>query len=200
MTARASLLQLHRALNRLSAIPDDQWSALQELLREKFVQKGETFVEIGDRTGEMGFVVSGLLRKYYLNEEGQEFIKGFSWENEIASPYASLITGQPSNIHIEALEDTHLRVIRYADFQKLYPKHSCWQEIGRKLAEKCFIEREQREFEFLTLSAQERYARFKKGFPFLIGRVSQYHIASYLGITPVALSRIINGKTARKAK
>lgn len=67
---------------------------------------------------------------------------------------------------------------------------SCWRDVTRKYVEDLFIEKEQRERELFSLDVTTRYLNFKKRYPDVEGRVSQYHIASYLGITPQALSRI----------
>jgi CRP-like cAMP-binding protein len=194
MASEKSLAELKDLLNSLSAVPEQQWQRFQGLIHEQVFKKGDHFVAFGDAAADIAFVRRGLMRKYFLTEEGAEFIKGFAWEGQFAAPYVSLLLGQRSHMSIEALEETTLWVLKYSDLQALFREHPCWQEIGRKVAEVGFIEREKREFEFLTLSASDRYERFCQDYPFLLGRLAQYHIASYLGITPVALSRIVNQK------
>lgn len=75
-------------------------------------------------------------------------------------------------------------------FESLYKRHRCWETLGRKLAEGLYIKKEMKERLLLMNTAEERYLQFLKEFPGLEKRVPQYHIASYLGITPVSLSRI----------
>ncbi len=98
-----------------------------------------------------------------------------------------------SLLYLQALEDTTLLVIDHATYTELLARHVGWQVTARKLAELLFIIKEKREAELLLLSAPERYARFRRDFPGLEQRVNQYHIASYLGITPESLSRICAG-------
>jgi len=74
--------------------------------------------------------------------------------------------------------------------QELYDRHPVWERIGRIKAERLAIQKEFREKEFLLDTAETRYRRFLKEFPDLTDRIPQYYIASYLGITDVALSRI----------
>jgi CRP-like cAMP-binding protein len=97
----------------------------------------------------------------------------------------------PARTHIEALEDCDLLVGRYEDLRALYRRHPGWQAAGRLIAEQHFIAKERREYEFLQQSASERYLAFRNERPDLAGRLAQYQVASYLGITPVALSRIV---------
>ena len=73
---------------------------------------------------------------------------------------------------------------------KLYERHACWERLGRKNAENLALVKESREKELLLDSLEIRYRRFLKEFPGLADRIPQYHIASYLGVTDVALSRI----------
>lgn len=77
-------------------------------------------------------------------------------------------------------------------FLPFYSKHPCWQTLGRLVAEKHFLAKEQREYEFLQLDVMERYNKFKEDFGPLMGKIPQHQIASYLGITPVALSRVLS--------
>jgi hypothetical protein len=71
-----------------------------------------------------------------------------------------------------------------------YERHPCWERLGRKNAEYMFLFKEAREKELLLDSLEVRYQRFVKNFPGLAQKIPQYHIASYLGVTDVALSRV----------
>ncbi len=72
----------------------------------------------------------------------------------------------------------------------LFKQSQYWEKLGRILAEQLFVKKETREASFLLDNAEARYIRFLKDYPNLEDRITQYHIASYLGITPVMLSRI----------
>ena len=81
-------------------------------------------------------------------------------------------------------------VIKYDNWKNLVFRHECWNLLIKSLLESAYIKKEKREREFLLDSAEIRYKRFLKENSNLIDRIKQYQIASYLGITPVALSRI----------
>ncbi|UPT74855.1 MAG: hypothetical protein M0D55_03830 [Elusimicrobiota bacterium] len=83
-------------------------------------------------------------------------------------------------------------MVRYDRITALYKDHACWQELGRVVAEDHYRQRERREQELLMNSATERLESFHKERPDLFDRLPKKIIASYLGITPVALSRIVH--------
>jgi len=111
-------------------------------------------------------------------------------ENTCAISYAAFVQREESKLYIQALEDTELLVIDYKIYRKLLDSHVCWQEAAKKLAELIFILKEKREAGLLLHDARERYLQFLGDYPNLENRISQYHIASYLGIAPESLSRI----------
>ena len=182
-----SLIQV---LQTFTAVPDSEIKKAQQIFRPLSLQKGTNYVQAGDIPQTLGFVVNGLLRLFYIDEEGNEFNKSFCMENSFVAAYSSLLLQEPSRLFIETLEDTHLLVATHTDYVTLTDGHICWQIVNRKLAESLFIKKEKRESELLLDDATTRYLTFLAEYPGLEKRLKQYHIASYLGITPIALSRI----------
>ena len=148
------------------------------------------FLKAGEIPDRLGFNISGLLRLYYIDYSGKEINKHFCLENTVVVAYGPFLRREESEIYIQALEDTKLFVIDYKTYNDLLNSHICWQTIARKMAEIIFILGQKRESEFLLIDAQERYLQFLHDYPNLVKRINQYHIASYLGITPESLSRI----------
>lgn len=172
-------------------IPGIEWRRFEAMLRRTGLRKGDFFIRPGEPVRTFALVLSGLLRFFYIDRAGKEATKAFRGPYELAAAYPEMLLGIPARSHIQALEDCELLVGRYEDLQGLYRRHPCWLEVGRLCAEQYFIAKERREFEFLQQSASERYLTFLRERPDLAGRLPQYQIASYLGITPVALSRIV---------
>jgi CRP-like cAMP-binding protein len=127
---------------------------------------------------------------YYRDARGTEWTKAFCLAGTVVAAYSALLRGEPSRLSIQALEPSTLLVADFDSYQTLTAEHPCWQIVNRKLAEGLFIKKEQRESELLLDDASTRYQNFLDEYPGLEARVKQYHIASYLGITPVSLSRI----------
>lgn len=184
--------ELYKQFNAWASIPEEQWSAFEAKLIEKNIKKGEFLLQPGEKTLEFGIVLSGMLRFYYTDQDGKEQIKAFRRAGELVGPYAEMLMDIPSRTFIQAMENSRLVLINRNDFLPFYEKHSCWQILGRIVAEKHFLAKEQREFEFLQMDVWERYQQFRQDFGELIGKIPQHQIASYLGVTPVALSRVIS--------
>ena len=166
---------------------------LRNLFRRKkivYLKKDEYFLRAGEIPGRLGFNISGLLRLFYIDDSGKEINKHFCLEKTVVVAYKPFIRREESEIYIQALEDTKLLIIEYKTYNELLNSHICWQTIARKMAELIFILGQKRESELLLIDARERYRQFLVDYPNLVNRINQYHIASYLGITPESLSRI----------
>lgn len=178
------------SLRALADVPETELAKLLALCRPAALRRGEHLLRAGETPHSLAFVEAGLLRLYYLDADGREFTKSFCAEGEVIAAYSALLLGQPSRLFIEALEDARLLVIDYRAYQELAAGHLCWGAVNQRRAEALFIKKEQREAALLLDDAETRYQQFLADHPGLEARVRQHHIASYLGITPVALSRI----------
>ncbi len=178
------------SLRALADVPEAELAKLLALFRPTTLRRGEHLLRAGEMPRSLAFVESGLLRLYYLDADGREFTKSFCTEGEVVAAYSALLLGQPSRLFIEALEDSRLLVVDYRAYQELAVGHACWAAVNQRRAEALFIKKEQREATLLLDDAETRYRQFLVDHPGLEARVRQHHIASYLGITPVALSRI----------
>lgn len=174
----------------ITGIPEEEQVKLHKLIKSVSVKKDNYFLMAGEIPNRIGFVVSGLLRLFYIDSKGMEINKYFCLENSLAISYSAFLLREESKLYIQALEDSDLYVIDYKAYNQLIESHHCWEIAARKLAEMLFIIKEKKEAALLLNSAQERYLTFLKDYPHLEKRINQYHIASYLGITPESLSRI----------
>lgn len=187
----ASYLQsLGDSMNFAEGIPPEEARKLLERKREKTLKADEFFLRAGEVPRYIGYVASGLLRLYYIDAEGKDVTKHFCLEGTLAISYSAFLQRQESRLFIQTLEDTKLYLFDYQTYRDLLKGHPCWQIVAKKLAELLFIIKEKREAELLMQNAQERYRRFLEDFPGMEKRINQYHIASYLNITPESLSRI----------
>ena len=190
MSVSAAFAPLHSVVTGLAAPPVGEWTRFQDLFRVQALEKNACFVRAGEPSTAMCFVNSGLLRFYYQTADGKEFNKAFSRENEFAAAYSAYLTDAPARFSIQALEPCQLLVAELREVVALFEAHRCWERFGRLVAEQLYIKKERREAEFLLDDASTRYRAFQAQHPGLESRLTQYHVASYLGITPVALSRL----------
>jgi len=159
------------------------------LFKEKSYKKGEFFLEEGRICKQAGFVAKGLLR-YYINHDGEEKIYDFSQENEFVCNYESFLPQVPSSKNIQALEDSIVFVISHADLQLFYANVQGGERFGRVAIESVFVKLLSDISSLYSESPELRYERFLKNHADLQQRISQYHIASFVGVKPQSLSRI----------
>lgn len=189
--AQADLFpQMRAALARWVDLPDPQWARLAGLFRPRAVAQHEYVVLPGSPDHELMFVCSGLLRFFYVREDGGEYNKAFVAENHLSGALAAFELAQPIPYGVQALEPATLLVAPYAAFAALFDEHPLFERLGRKFAEWLLIRKELRTWSLQQQRAAERYRDFLDQHPDLAQRVPQYHIASYLGITEVSLSRL----------
>jgi CRP-like cAMP-binding protein len=160
-----------------------RWGALQRVT----VKRGQVLLRTGETPGALWWVEQGLLRASFLDASGRERSHAFYPEQHwLGLPGVP----QPSPVTLDALEPSRLCVLPYAALQR-------WQADEPGLAELLWqglstqVQRlTTREQQWLMLDASQRYQRFLLEEPELARRLKQRHLASHLGITDVALSRI----------
>ena len=184
------MTDLKTFFNQLTPISTESWNKFSGLFTPRFLKKGEYYITEGEVSKEIGFLESGIMRAFYRTNEGVEYNKHFFLNPCFIGGYSSLITKTPNQIYQQALTDCTILTALYSDIQALYTNHPDIERAARILAELFFAQKEQKEIEIVLLDADKRYSIFQKEFPQLEQLIPQYHIASYLGITPTQLSRI----------
>jgi CRP-like cAMP-binding protein len=177
-------------LKTLGPLPKQEFAFLETRLVFRRLKRGEFLTRAGEVADQVGFVVKGLFRKLHVTPRGKAIVRGFGGPGAVVGAYVSLLTSTPSYLSVEALRDSELFTLPWSELNALYARHACFQTIGRRLAETMLLEREARAHELLTLTASERYARFLATHQEMLSELRDYDIASYLGITPVSLSRL----------
>lgn len=181
---------LYNFLYTVSPIQENTWNEVKKLFTDHSLKKGEYFLQEGEVAKNFGFLKQGVVRAFYRNNEGVEYNKHFFTKNNMIGGYSSLVTQLPNTINQQALTDCDLLIGNYRKLTDLLDKHQDLERLLRKIAEYYFVDKEKREVEIVLLEANKRYAIFQREHPQLEQLIPQYHIASYLGITPTQLSRI----------
>lgn len=182
--------EIHNFLNKISRLTSDTWSLLIPHITEIQLKKNEYFVKEGEISREIGILTKGIVRSFYITQEGKEYNKTLFAAPNIIGSYVSLITGQPNRLPQQALTDCIITKIPLSIIEKLSEEHLEIERLRRKIAELFFVLKEKRELEMALLQAEERYLIFREEFPEAEQLIPQYHIASYLGISATQLSRI----------
>ncbi len=179
----------HQIVEQFVKLEAQEKRILEQAFTFKRVPKKYKLTSKGEVATELFFINKGLVRLYYT--KGEDEITGFIFkENLFASSYDSFLRRVPSLQTLETLEACELLVITYQKLEELYVVLPKINVLTRKVAEQRFINGQQILSSFLLESPEERYRRFEVQHKDLLQRVPQNMIASFLGITPVSLSRI----------
>ena len=163
---------------------------LDRASRRKRLRAGDSLLEVGDEVTFAGVVRSGSLREVFVDADGEERTRTFSFEGDLVSSWSDVLAERPSRTRIEALTDAEVQLYDVASIRALEPTSPDLRHVLRVVAESLYLRKADREFELLTLTASQRYDALLARVPFIEERVQLQHIASYLGITPVYLSRL----------
>ena len=175
-------------IKNIIEIDDIDLNLVLSKCREKSLLKGKFILKRGQIADQYFFIVSGGVRFYY-GEYDQQNTSWVVFSNEFFTEISSLNPQIPSRFNIETIEETELIVIDKSDMDFLYGYIPVWQEFGRKVWEQMSVRMINQIVSFQMLSAEERYLQFMNT-PELLQKVPVKHLASFLGITPNALSRI----------
>lgn len=183
----ASLLQY---LKSNIDISEETFLQLSIHTEVKQYAKKEKVLQLGEVCQYTFFVEFGLLRAYTLDNFGKEHIIQFAPEHWFITDRSSLFFNEPSNLIIEAIEDTEVIVLNTEFMDKLSCLSNENRQFNERLLHRHIFNLQNRINELLAATAEERYLNFIKLYPDLLQRVPQWMVASYLGITPESLSRV----------
>jgi CRP-like cAMP-binding protein len=176
-------------LQKIQPLSLEAFNAILSLCSLVPIQKNQNLQEIGQRCKTIYFVKDGLARIFYL-KDGVEVTEYFAFENDLIIRAESLFTKKPSRKAIQALEDTVFIGIPADLLFSLFDVYPQIERLFRKIIEQAYVHAVNRMEAIQFHSAEERYAQLLEEKPDLIKRIPLKHIASYLGITQVSLSRI----------
>ncbi len=184
------LQQLKKTIEKVVSLDSEAWQSLENIFNLESYEKNQYFAKDDSFPEKMGFIVTGFYRAFYRTLDGIEYNKTFFGPNDFILPLASLITGKKNQINIQALTPAVVLTADFKSFTNLYDSHHSIERFARKAIEIEWCKKETRELQLVLNSAEERYENFLSEHPGLENVIPQYHIASYLGITPVSLSRL----------
>jgi CRP-like cAMP-binding protein len=177
-------------INQLTPLTKEEEEIILSKFRLRKFLKGQFVVQNGDVCQYENFVVSGCLKTFYIDENGQEHVISFAVENWWTADLGSFITQTPAELNVQCLENSQLAQIHYNELQKLYLEIPKMERFFRLIIQNAFVAAQKRTISNFSLSARERYLQFRQRYPNIEQRVPQYLIASYLGITKEFLSKI----------
>lgn len=170
-------------------LSDVDWQCISSFFVRREYKKGECLITSGQTEKFLSFIEEGTVR-YYFPADDKERTFDFSFDKQFTCAYDSFLTQQPCNYIQEALSKTVVWSVSYDDLQTIYDRTKSGKLWGHHLLEDWFLQKSKREIRLLKQSAKERYLDIIYDQPYMIQKVPLKYIASYIGITPQALSRI----------
>jgi CRP-like cAMP-binding protein len=171
-------------------------NAIAALGRPRCYARNELFLRQGEQAHWFAFVIEGAFREFYADKDGREYNKIFTFPMDFTGSYYDLHSGSPSTVSIEALTDSRVLIFQQQAFQQMAKSDPGWLWVDLQNNLRLLRRKQEKETQLLTLDPLERYAKLKQQFPAVHELVPDYHIASWLGITPSSFSRLkrIKGK------
>ena len=176
-------------IESITSLSEQDWLLISSFFERREVAKGYKLIRLGETERYLSFIEKGIVR-YYIPGEEKELTFGFSFDKEFTCAYDSFLTRLPTEYEQETLKKTILWSISYSDLQKVYTQTQNGHYWGRYAAEQLFLQKSKREISLLKYSAKERYLDLLSGKSNIIRQIPLKYVASYIGITPQALSRI----------
>jgi CRP-like cAMP-binding protein len=182
--------QLRQTIRHMIAISDDELQGLLDSCFLKTFRRKELLSQPGKVCDEIFFIKKGIIRVIIDDKNGQENTVHFALENQFNADYGSFIQQTPSIYSLQALEITDTVVLPRAAIDWGYQNLQQGDRLGRMIAEYYFIYLDNRIQNLYANNPKERYDGINQIFPNIHNRAPQHMIASYLGITPIHLSRL----------
>ena len=181
---------LKKQIGEFAELQEEQIDIFFKSTEKITYKRNEYFSTIKNPAASVAFIAKGLFRVYIIDREGNEATLNFRGENMPMSSYGAILLNQIEPVYIQALEDSEIYTITRTNFLKFRETDAKVKDMFQKFTELDCLRLRKREFSFLQDDAKTRYLNFLQDFSHYADRIKLRYIASYLGITPEALSRI----------
>jgi CRP-like cAMP-binding protein len=182
--------QIKQIIKQMISVSDEELNEFLGKAITKTFKRQEILSYPEAVPNEIFFINKGLIRVLITDQEGTEHSIHFALENQFIADYSNFIQQQASMYTLQALEETQLVVMPRSAIEWGYDNLKDGQKMGRLIAEYYFIYQDDRIKNRYVTTPKERYDKITEVFPNIHNRVPQHMIASYLGISPIHLSRL----------
>jgi len=182
---------------RIVQLTPGEWELFLSKFKTKEYKENEDVIPAGENCNKIVFIDKGTLAMVY-DKDGREFIREFIFENDVASVYESYLNGRPARYSLRTVTKARVHSLTKNDIIFLTEQIPALAGISLTIIEQIYLNISRRFESFLLDSAEERYINLLEKRPTLMQDLPQYMVASYLGITDVALSRI-RARIAKKS-
>lgn len=181
--------EIRKYFNKRVLLTDNDWQIFSSKLIRREFSKKTRIVKVGQKENHLSFIEKGIIR-FCIPTEFDNMTFGFAFAGNFVSAYDIFLTQTNSTYELETITDTVLWSLTYQDLQDIYAQTNIGERIGRLAGEELFLKKSKREISLLNNTPQQRYLNLFTEQPDLLQLIPLKYIASYIGITPQALSRI----------
>jgi len=182
--------EYRKQIFRRFPLDSENFEELMRAVSFREVAPGTILLAEGDVATKLFFVIRGCLRTYFIKEDGKDITAQFFVEDQLVASFESAATGTPSRAYIEAIEDSIIAAIPLKTLEKIRCRSAAMQEGFNRFLVNRLAYYMDHCASYILDNPEERYVKLLKDKPELVARLPKQYIASYLGITPVSLSRI----------
>lgn len=188
---------LKQNINKHITLSETEMDEFCHLFHNKTIKKKTFLLREGEVCDFEGFVAKGLFRVYHIDQSGFEQILYFAIENWWITDIDSFTNDRPSQLYIEALEDSEVLLITRKDKEYAYAKLPLIEKLFRVMTQKTHVALQRRMIDNLSKTADQRYMDFIEKYPNHYQRLTNLQIAAYLGISHEFLSKIRRKMTTK---
>lgn len=185
-------------IGKHTSLSKEEEEKIISVLKTRKLKKKQFLLQEGDVQKQAVFVISGCLRSYSIDKNGFEHVLQFAPPGWWIGDMRSMITQRPGTLYIDAIDDSEILLLLKTDLDKLYEAIPKLERLFRILAENSLATYQHRLIDNLSLSAIDRYNNFCQTYPSLIEYLPQKQVASYIGVTPEFLSKMLSQEKAKK--
>lgn len=190
MEDKYNLLKEH--IEKVFTLTDEEFGFVRECFIHKRYKKNECIFKEDEEVKYIYFVLSGLLKLYYTDENIKEHIVSFAMEDWWETDFSAFYTNGNTSFTLECLEETELLCLLLENFDRLCNHLQKMERFFLRKSIAGHIGSQQRILSFLTFGAKERYEQLIKRNPALVQRIPKLQLASYLGVSRETLSRLFS--------
>lgn len=182
-------LELRKHIEKLTPLSDKEFEYILSHFVPKKLKKHQFLIQEGNAVQQDFFVVKGLLKASFTNDEGKEHILQFAMEDWWISDYQAYFKETNASLNIDCLEDVEVLCLSLANREKLCADLHKIEHFFRRKSNFGYIALQQRILSLMNNNAKQRYEELLNQNPALFQRVPKTLIASYLGVSRETLSR-----------
>jgi CRP-like cAMP-binding protein len=182
--------QIKQAIKQMINVSEEELNNFLDRAVIKTVKRNTILSRPNEVPNEIFFIKKGIIRILIKDNEGTEHTIYFALENQFVADYSNFIESQPSIYTLLTVEETELVILPRSVIDWGYKFLTEGQKMGRLIAEYYFIYHDNRIKNLYIRTPKERYDHITDVYPNIHNRVPQHMIASYLGVTPIHLSRL----------